>query len=160
MLCASYAFLTAPALTKNDVEALKVSMKHIKFKKKTVRRQTFLSMVESRNRAFSRAQVEQAFDAVDTDRSGAIDVKEWSAFVGEDKLSALAEHVESVHQVSEIVNALAPPRVQTLWEATKPTLRGLEDLVQKTRNAIDAAKEKLSEIDISLEFLDFLRCQS
>jgi hypothetical protein len=126
---AAYVFLTEPALTKKDLERLKMALKHTQIKKDKVRRNTFLSMVETRDRSLSRAQLEQAFDAVDDDRSGAIDRDEWGQFVGKDKFSMLAEQIENVTEVTELVDALAPLQVQTMWTLTKPVLATLEGLL-------------------------------
>ena len=106
-----------------------MALKHTQIKKDKVRRNTFLSMVETRDRSLSRAQLEQAFDAVDDDRSGAIDRDEWGQFVGKDKFSMLAEQIENVTEVTELVDALAPLQVQTMWTLTKPVLATLEGLL-------------------------------
>ena len=79
---------------------------------------------------------------------------EWDAFVGADRFNQLAEQVDSVVQVSEIVEALAPVRVQSAWALTKPALKGLEDMLRKTREAIAALQERLADLELSIDCVD------
>ena len=112
------------------MDRLKFALKHVQLEKDQVRRNTFLALVETRDRSLSRAQLEQAFDAVDDDLSGAIDRNEWRQFVGEDKIAKLAKHAENVADVAELADALAPIRVKSVWVAARPTLEILEDLLE------------------------------
>ena len=136
----AFMFLTAPALTKKDMESLRGSMRQLKMKKDKIRRQTFMSMVESQDRSFSTFQLQQAFDAVDTDGSGSIGAQEWKKFLGKDKISSLAKHAETVQQVSEIMEKMAPVKARRIWDMTS-TLETIEAILKRIRNAIDMQSE-------------------
>ena len=136
------------------MESLRGSMRQLKLKKDKIRRQTFMSMVENQDRSFSKFQLQQAFDAVDTDGSGSIGAQEWKKFVGKDKISSLAKHAETVQQVSEIMEKMAPVKARRIWDMTKPTLETIEAILKRIRNAIDTAKRKLSDTKITLHDLD------
>ena len=140
---AAYVFLTEPALTKQDIDRLKFALKHVQLEKDKVRRNTFLSLVETRDRSLSRAQLEQAFDAVDNDLSGAIDRNEWRQFVGEDKMAKLARQAENVADVAEVVDALAPLRVKSMWAAARPTLEALEGLLRASKKALRELEKQI-----------------
>ena len=139
---ATFAFLTQPALTKKDVQLLRSELKPHELTT-TMTRKEFLNSFKKRT-SLTASQLDQAFDLIDENSDGSVDLKEIMSFtnVSSTKGGVLSEiGQQAVEQIAEKVNKNASPQVVGVWSKHAGLLKGLEKWVQTIKETVKEAKE-------------------
>eukprot|EP00945_MAST-04E_sp_MAST-4E-sp1_P004948 g4948.t1 len=145
----SYWYLTAPAVTKKDMEFLKRALKHVNLKsRKSVRRESFMNIVRDHSKSFNTDEISQAFDNVDTDGSGDIDQAEIDKWMGENRFDELAANVQGCVDVAGIINMVAPAATKAMWSALSSKLEVLERIVEEGRKALEQLRPQFPDTEL------------
>ena len=140
---ATFAFLTQPALTKKDVQLLKSELKPHELTT-TVKRKEFLELFQKRT-SLTASQLDQAFDLIDENKDGSVDLKEILSFTsvsaGVEVGELHDEGQQAVEQISEKVNKIASPQAVGVWHKHTGLLKSLEEWVESMKESIKKAKE-------------------
>jgi hypothetical protein len=142
---ATFAFLTQPALTKKDVQLLKSELKPHELTT-TVKRKEFLELFQKRT-SLTASQLDQAFDLIDENKDGSVDLKEILSFTSVSagvKVGELHdEGQQAVEQISEKVNKIASPQAVGVWHKHTGLLKSLEEWVESMKESIKKAKKEV-----------------
>ena len=145
---ATFTFLTQQALTKKDIELLKVELDPSKLGK-TLNRKEFVQTFEKRT-SLTASQLDQAFGLVDTNKDGSIDLEEILSFTnastsGVELGTVLDEGLSSIEKVSEKINKEASPEVFDIWNKHSMLLNAIEKWIKDMKGAIQRAKKSTEE---------------
>ena len=140
----SYWYLTARAMTKKDLEFLKAALKHVDFKKNTVRRQSFVKLVRTNSLSFGITEIEQAFDMVDNDGSGELEQAELDTWMGENRFDELASNLQGLKDVSDIVGNVGTVAAKAMWDTISQKLEALERVVKTAKKELERLRPQFS----------------
>eukprot|EP00945_MAST-04E_sp_MAST-4E-sp1_P002491 g2491.t1 len=144
---ATFAFLTQPALSKKDVQLLKSELKPHELTT-TVKRKEFLELYQKRT-LLTASQLDKAFDLIDENKDGSVDLKEIMSFTRVSagvKVGELHDEGQQAdEQIADKVNRNASPQVLRVWSKHAGLLKDLEKWVQVMKESVKKAKEAVEK---------------